>query len=220
MRNFTIFFYLICLGCGGAQPQAGETALADEQGAVEEAPAAAPEPEPVEEEEAPAEPARGPASISVTPKVAGEAVPGSVKIANEAGETVAEGSAGQSMTVQSGTLTVEVRVTDEKALADRPTRTMEVELQPGSQSKQEMSFPWCKVRVMVRVKGNPTKKAEVKLFRDGEHVATLQSGADQHVRLSPGHYQAEVRSGGMVTKLDDVMFPEGATRDVPIDVTF
>lgn len=217
MRNFIVFLYLICLGCGGAQSQAAEATPVEEEGAFGEAAPA--ELEPVEEE-APAEPARGPASISVTPKVVGQAVSGSVKIMNEAGETVAEGSAGQNITVQSGHYTVEVRVTDEKALADRPTRTMEVDLQPGAQARQEMSFPWCKVRVMVRVKGRKTGKAVVKLLRNGEHVATLQSGAQQYVPLSPGRYQAEVKSGGLVTTLDEVMFPEGGTRDVPIDVSF
>jgi hypothetical protein len=217
MRNFIVFLYLICLGCGGAQPQAEEAAPFGEEGFAE--PGAA-EPEPFEEEEAPAEPARGPASISVTPKVVGQAVSGSVKIVNEAGETVAEGSAGQNINVQSGHYTVEVRVTDEKTLADRPTRTMEVDLQPGAQARQEMSFPWCKVRVIVRVKGKKTGRATVKLLRNGEHVATLQSGAQQYVPLSPGRYQAEVKSGGLVTTLDEVMFPEGGTRDVPIDVSF
>ncbi len=218
MRKITIQLCLIFWGCGGAQSHATE--LEPLEDSVAEADQVAEESEPVEGEEPVAAPASGPASIAVTPKVAGQAVAGRVQIVNEAGETVAEGSAGQSFTVKSGSYTVQVQVTDEKALADRPTRTMEVDLQPGAQSKQEMSFPWCKVRVVVRIKGKKARKAEVKLIRGGEHVATLQSGAAQHVPLSPGHYQAEVTSGGTMTKLDDVMFPEGSTRDVPIDVSF
>jgi hypothetical protein len=214
-----VFWVLFCWGCGGAQPPAAETGPVEEPSAAVE-PAVADELEPVEEQEAPAEPARGPASISVTAKVVGQAVAGRVRILNEAGEAIAEGDAGQSISVQSGYYTVEVRVTDESALVDKPARTMEVKLLPGAQSRQEMSFPWCKVRVVVRVKGAKARKAEVKLLRNGEHVATLQSGAEQYVPISPGHYQAEVKSGDLVTTLDDVMFPEGATRDVPIDVTF
>jgi len=218
MRNRAIFLCLISWGCGAAQPRPTELEPMNEPVAAAES--VAPEPEPVMEEEPVAAPASGTASITVTATVAGQAVPGRIKIANEVGETVAEGSAGQNFSVRSGSYTIQVQVTDKTALADRPTRTVNVELPPGAQSRQEVSFPWCKVRVVVRTGGKKVRKAVVKLIRGGEHVATLHSGAKQYVPLSPGRYAAEIISRGTTTKLDNIMFPEEAKRDVPIALTF
>jgi len=105
-------------------------------------------------------------------------------------------------------------------MIDKPTKVMDLELAPGSEITEKVSFPWTQIRLNVKVKGQLSKKAKVKLIRDGAVVAIIESAARDYVMISPGHYQAEVSVGSMVTTLDDVMLPEGATRDVPINVSF
>jgi hypothetical protein len=162
----------------------------------------------------------GPASITIEVTVKGEPVSSDIKLLNEANEVVSEGGSGQTFRVRSGRYSAQIQLTDKKALIDKPTKVLEFELAPGAEVTEKVSFPWTQIRLNVKVKGRLNKKAKVKLIRDGEVVATLQSAARDYVIISPGHYQAEVKVGSLVTKLDDIMLPEGATRDVPINVSF
>jgi hypothetical protein len=207
---------VVCLGCGGAQEPADEAEPQPSAGGQQTADA---EPMTEEMEEPAAAPAGGPVSLTVTTVVKGQAVSGRVKLVDASGQVAAEGSTGQTMRVPSGSYTAEVQVTDEGVLIDKPTQTLEMELVPGTEVKEKVIFPWCRVRLNVRVRGNLDRNARVKLMRHGTVVAEIKSASD-YVPISPGHYAAEVTSRKTVTRLDDVMLPEGATRDVPIDVTF
>jgi hypothetical protein len=171
-------------------------------------------------EEEPAAPAGAPIALTVTAVVKGQAVSGRVKLTDAAGQVAAEGSTGQTMRVRPGSYTAEVQVTDASVLIDKPTQQMEMELMPGTQVNERVIFPWCRVKLNVRVRGVLNRNATVKLMRHGAVVAEIKSASPEYVPISPGHYSAEVKSRKMVTTLDDVMLPEGATRDVPIDVTF
>ncbi len=162
----------------------------------------------------------GPASITIEVTVKGEPVSSDIKLLNEANEVVSEGGSGQTFRVRSGRYSAQIQLTDKKTLIDKPTKVLEFELAPGAEVTEKVSFPWSRIRLNVKIKGRLSKKAKVKLIRDGEVVATLASAARDYVTISPGHYQAEVKVGSLVTKLDDVMLPEGATRDVPINVSF
>lgn len=162
----------------------------------------------------------GPASITINVTVKDEPVSSAIKLVNEADEVISEGGSGQTFRVRSGRYSAHIQITDEKAMIDKPTKILEFELAPGAEVTEKVSFPWSQIRLNVKVKGRLNKNAKVKLIRDGEVVATLTSAARDYVIISPGHYQAEVSVGSLVTKLDEVMLPEGATRDVPIDVSF
>jgi hypothetical protein len=82
---------------------------------------------------------------------------------------------------------------------------------------QPVSFPWAAIQLRVRVNGQVNRKAKVDIMRDGEVLATLQS--DQpHVKFSPGRYEAKVRVGGAKIDAPELLFPEGATRTVPVDI--
>jgi len=162
----------------------------------------------------------GPASITIEVTIKGEPVSSDIKLLNEANEVVSEGGSGQTFRVQPGRYSAQIRITDEKTMLDRPTKVLEFDLTPGAEVTENVSFPWTRIRLNVKVKGRLNKNAIVKLIRDEEVVATIKSAARDYVIISPGHYQAEVKVGSTVTKLDDVMLPEGATRDVPIDVNF
>lgn len=163
---------------------------------------------------------QGPASITLNVIVNDKPASSKIKLVNQADEVIAEGNSGQTFRIRSGRYTAHIKITDAGTMVDKPTKVQEFEVAPGSEITETVTFPWARIRLNVKVKGQLSRKATVKLMRDGEVVATLESAARDYVIISPGHYQAEVKVGSMVTTLDDIMIPEGATRDVPINVSF
>ena len=73
------------------------------------------------------------------------------------------------------------------------------------------------IQLNVVINGRPTTNASVKLMRQGAEVGTLKSGAD-FVPISPGKYEAEVKAEGASIAVHGLMFPEGATQTVPVNV--
>jgi hypothetical protein len=124
---------------------------------------------------------------------------------------------GQKLTVPSGVYTLEVAVTDEKALIDKPTEEREVTLIAGADSTETVDFPYSKIKLNVRVNGALDTKAVVRVMRKGAVVAEIRS-AGEHVMISPGRYGAEVKARGAVIEIDELMFPQGATREMPVGV--
>jgi hypothetical protein len=220
---------LFCLGCGGAEPPPAVTATeaqngSGEQGSTGSASAeersgsvAQPSDAPPPAEEAPAV---GPAVITIDVTVKGQPVPATIQFIEQSGKTGVEGKAGEKISISSGKYEAVVQVTDPAALADKPTKRMSVEIKPGQEVKEQVSFPWAKIRLNVRVDGKLDAKAKVKLIRDGVAVATINSADKDYVQISPGRYQAEVTTRNTKATVDKLMFPEGAMQDVPVDVQF
>ncbi|MDH5674791.1 MAG: hypothetical protein OEZ06_21865 [Myxococcales bacterium] len=220
IQGILLIVALGALGCGASEPEASATSGAESAPAAP-APAAEPEPEPEPEPEAEAEPEpppTGPATVTVLATVKGESVAADVKLTGADGAETSS-KAGQAITVESGVYDLQVTLTDPATLADLPSRKEQVTLAAGDQLEHKVDFPWSKVALNVRVNGKSNTKATVELIRSGQVVAKVKSSSEP-IMLSPGRYQAKVRAGASVIEVPEVMLPGGATRTVPVDVSF
>lgn len=179
------------------------------------APAAA-EPPAAEPVAAPPAPS-APATLTVEAAVKGEVKPATVQLIDSEGEQAAAGKGGESLSVPSGEYTLIVSIEDPKVLADRPTQRTPITIAPGQNPTERVDFPWASVQLKVRVNGEPESKATVRLMRQGAVIATVESGGE-HITLSPGRYQAEVVTRDATIEVKMLLFPEGATQSLPVDV--
>lgn len=203
------------LGCRAPEPIAETAPPVPDPSAGSDVAAAEPAPE-IEASE-PAPTPREPASITVKATVKGMTAASTVRLLAEDGSAAAEGQGGDKLTVAAGTYTLEVQVTDETLLVDRPTKTSEVTLEAGRAIEQEVPFPWARIKLTVQVNGKPDSSALVRIFRKGAVAAEIRSGSD-YVNVSPGRYKAQVKVRGAEIDVDEIMFPEGATREMPVPV--
>lgn len=210
------------IACGGEPSPAASAEEAPQLSAANsEGAEALPEPESeasAEPDDAPA-PAAGPAELTVTALVAGAAIPAKVRVLDESGKTVVEGPAGSPLALESGSYRLEVKVSDATALADTPTQTRDLIVEPGQSAKVEARFPWAKVTLNVIIDGKSKAAAKVKLLREGNVVAEMKAGGEP-VAISPGRYEAEVQHGSDTVRVKGLQFPEGATQTVPVRVQF
>ncbi len=72
------------------------------------------------------------------------------------------------------------------------------------------------MRVTVNVRGKLDAKAIVTLSRNGATVAKLTSGAEAYVAISPGSYDASVKSDRALITVSGIALNEGATQSIPI----
>jgi hypothetical protein len=213
----------LLIGCGllllaGCAPPAEPTAAAPSSTGAEQAPTTPVAPEPVAAEPvAPAPAPSAPATVTVEAAVKGELKPADVKLIDAEGEEAAAGKTGESLSVPSGEYTLLVSIEDPKVLADRPTQRTPITIAPGQNPVERVDFPWASVQLKVRVNGEPENKATVRLMRQGAVIATVESGGE-HITLSPGRYQAEVVTRDATIEVKMLLFPEGATQTVPVDV--
>jgi hypothetical protein len=214
-----------CLGCGGSSPPPAATAT-EGQSADDTQATTAPQPpqerpgsSQLQKRAEQAQPV-GPASVTIDVTVKGQPAAAAIQLLDESGKVAAEGKAGEKIITSSGKYEAVVQITDANALVDKPTKRLTIELRPEQDAKAQMSFPWAKIRLNVKVSGKLDTHATVNLLRDGAVVASVQSAAQDYVQISPGRYQAEVNLRKTKAMIDNVMFPEGATQDVPVDVQF
>ena len=218
-KTFVVaWIWLGLLGCAASEgaPQTATAApgpsAGSETAAVPESEAeVAPDPEPAQV------PPSGPSSLTVSASVKGANVAAHVRLLRADGSAAAEGDAGQKLTVPSGDYSLDVQVTDESVLVDRPNKRSEVTLAPGGDLSQSVSFPWARIKLNVQVNGKLDPSAVVRILRQGAIVAEIRSGGD-YVNVSPGRYKAVVKTRGAEIEVDQIMFPEGATREMPVPV--
>lgn len=209
----------LLLACGSgassnepsAQPAQPSPSSGDDLAAE---PAAAPADEGADET-APLKP--GPATIAVDATVRGKSVAADVRLIGADGAEAANGHSGEPISVQSGEYTLHVSVTDEAALLDKPMQRRPLTIQGGDSLKETVDFPWAMIQLNVRVNGKPDNGAIVELKRQGAVVGTLKSGADP-VPISPGRYDAAVKTRGTTIPVQGLMFPQGATQSTPVNV--
>jgi len=214
-RHAGVLGCILLLG-GCAAPAHTEPAPASTGG--EHTPAVAAAPEPIAAEPAPAEPPpSAPATLTIEAAVKGEPKPAHVQLIDSEGEEAASGKSGESLSIPSGEYTLVISIEDAAVLADRPTQRTPITVQPGQNPPLRVDFPWATVQLKVRVNGQPESKATVRLMRQGAVVATVQSGGES-ITLSPGRYQAEVNTHDATIEVKQLLFPEGATQTVPVDV--
>ena len=218
MRAFSLLICILCIGavaCGQGTEASGAEASGESSGAeVIEEVAADEEAEPDSE---PAPAPSGPSSITVKATVNHVSAAASVRLLDSSGGVAAEGVAGESLSVPAGDYSLVVKLTDPKDLVDLPSRRQDITLLPGGKIEQEVAFPWARIQLNVRVNGRSAKGATIRIFRQGAEILKMKSGAP-HVPISPGRYEGEVKTRGAKIKVKGLMFPEGGTHGVPVDV--
>ncbi|MFI5307296.1 MAG: hypothetical protein ACHQ53_08090 [Polyangiales bacterium] len=202
--------------CGGSAP-ASSTAPTVATASGNEAAEPAAEPASPGPEAAPAPAPAGPAVIAVEAKVHGKTVAASIELLGEDGQPAASGKSGEPIRTQSGEYEMRVSIADAAALLDKPTQRKQLTLHAGDDLHEVVEFPWAMIQLNVVINGRPTTNASVKLMRQGAEVGTLKSGAD-FVPISPGKYEAEVKAEGASIAVHGLMFPDGATQTVPVNV--
>lgn len=165
------------------------------------------------------EPRAAPGKLTVVAKVGNQEVPVSVRVLTEDGSTLlAEGSSGEPLSVMSGELLVEASILDAEAIIDRPTMRQYVTLAAGQTLTEKLSFPRARVRVSVLLQGKLDSTAVVTLSKKGTPVAKLTSGNEEYVSISPGRYEASVKSQRAEVVVSEIVINEGATQSIPINV--
>lgn len=224
MRKFLIMLAMASwagsgAGCGGG----GATSTASEETLTTPEPetTAGNEEQAVESptEEPPAPP-RGPGQLRVGIRVGNESAAGRVRVLDESGEVAAEGNAGQTFTVPSGTYEVEAQITDQQVLFDRPTRRADesVTVAAGQETSFDVQMPLSRIRIHVRRRGREIRNWTIELTRDGLEGTIEMRPSSSHVPITPGRYTAVVVMGQERITVEGVVFPGGATRDLPIDI--
>ena len=203
------------LGCGSKPGAQSPPASAQSGSEVTVAEQAEPTSSPESAEEAPAP--TGPAVLTVEASVRGAAAAADVRLLAADGSAAGTGHTGEPISVPSGEYTLEVTVTDEKALVDKPTQRRSLTLHPGDSLRESVEFPWAMIQLNVRVNGSQDNGALVEVKRQGEVVAKLKSGADP-VPISPGRYDADVKTRGTTIAVQGLMFPQGGTQSMPVNV--
>jgi len=224
MRNahyvISSLFILALAACGGSEatdgdevvdyaPEGGNETAGEEQ--VTEPPTenvAEPDPIPT-----------GPVDVTVTLRVGTDDVEGTVALINEAGETVAEGNGGQTFNVQSGAYQVSATIADASVLIDTPTVTQDAQLTAGETQTVEVTFPRARILLNVTRGGRALRRPEVTLYRQGseEPAASFRVGQN-HVPISPGRYEADVKLRGHEIRVRGLTFMDGATQSIPVNI--
>jgi hypothetical protein len=155
----------------------------------------------------------GRGSIVVTARVNGQPVAARVKILE--GSSGLEGATGESISLPAGNQRISVTITESEALLDKPTKKLSVFVEPGKSTAVDVTFKWARVRLDVLVGGRSQGSVPVKLFRNGEVVAELKSGAKPQA-ITPGKYEADVMLRGRTIHVTGLTFLEGAEQTVPV----
>ena len=169
--------------------------------------------------ETPQEPSAGPASVMVKAVMGGAEVGARVQIL-DGDRVVAEGEAPLSAQVTSGTYTFTAQISDASLLVDTPTvRNENVEVAPGGPHNVTVPIPRAEVRLTVVRGGRTIRNPEITLMRQGstDPVYNFRPGA-QHISISPGRYEADVKMGTQVIHVQGITFMDGATQDIPIQI--
>ena len=222
VRNALSCMSFVVFACGGGGASAGEPAPgaseSSEGSEVGETPAAeASTAESASEEAIPVR-RSGPAKLTLDAQVKGKSVPAKVRLLAADGSEAASGEAGQALNVQSGQYTLEVEILDDSALLDKPTQKRELTVNAGDELHEKAEFPWSMVTLNVRVNGKLDRGAKVILIRDDKEVATVKSGAAP-AAISPGRYEAVVETRGAKIEVKGMLFPEGGSETMPVDVS-
>lgn len=155
----------------------------------------------------------GRGSIVVTARVDGQPVAARVKILE--GSSGLDGATGESISLPAGNQRISVTIADTEALLDKPTQKLSVFVEPGKPTAVDVTFKWARVRLDVLVGGRSQGSVPVKLFRNGEVVAELKSGAKPRA-ITPGKYEADVMLRGRTIHVTGLVFLEGAEQTVPV----
>jgi hypothetical protein len=211
---------LALAACGGGGSSTTDETTGDE--VIEDGPVSesnedeAPDEEPAEE---PA--ARGPGRVRIVNQVGGQEAGGNVRVMN-GGEVVAEGSSGDTLTVEAGTYTVVGEITDDDVLIDTPTNEADgpVTVVAGEEQTVNVEHPISRVRIRVTRRGRAVARwrLEVRPQSNPEAEPLTLNPSQRHVPVTPGRYDGTLHVGNEQITVNGIIFQGGATMDVPVNV--
>lgn len=123
--------------------------------------------------------------------------------------------AGEEVSAGAGTQRIDVTLSDNSVLLDKPTRRLEVFIEPDKLARAAAVFPWAKVQLNVLLHGSVQPPTTVKLVRNGAVVAEVKSGAPAFM-ISPGNYEADVLVRGKTVRVKDLVFFENTEQVVAV----
>ena len=211
----------LCIaGCGGGSGETGDDGAGTDVATSGDEGMGDTETEAVAEETAPP-PRSGPGRLHVVNRVGGADVGGTVRVTNDAGETVAEGASGDTFDVPSGDYSVEGTITDAALLIDRPTRPLDggATVVPGETADAQINFPVSRIRVEVRRRGTVVRTWRLTVHPQGaEEPEIVIEPSRDHVPITPGRYEGSLRAGSSEIAVNGLIFQGGATMSVPINM--
>jgi hypothetical protein len=213
-RLMLIITLTTACGGGGAAANENTTVANNEEATVQE---------PQEQVEATPDPTptrRGPGRIHVVIRVGGHEASGHVRVLNDGGDVVAEGDSGETFNVDSGTYTVEGHITDRDVMFDTPTMEIDggVTVEPGEEATANVDFNVSRVRIHVRRNNRDLRNWRLELTRQGTDQSIQLQPSNEHIPITPGRYDGTVIMGSDRITVEGIIFPGGATRDLPIDL--
>jgi hypothetical protein len=201
----------LALSCGaGCSVSDGNLAPAASAG-DEPPPSAATEAPASEAQATPIPAGRGYLVIEAT--VEGKRVPARAKLVD--GHRASDIALGKTINVPAGTRHIEVSLADDSVLLDEPARQFEVTVEPNQKTTLKAAFPWAKVQLRLLVNGKEQPKTRVKLVRDGEPIAEVETGAPMF-EISPGTYDVDVPIRGKTVRVKGLVFFDGSEQIIPV----
>lgn len=205
----------ILLGCGGTEAPVEESSAGDEESAPPMS-AEAPLEEEVWEEEPEPEPVRT-GQLMVTIRMGGEDQPGTVEVHDEDGETVAQSTSGETMTLPVGSYRV-IATMEESLLPGHGSLDDSVTVRDGRMTDKRMTYEVARVRIMVRRRGRPVSRWSLSLTREGGDTELTLEPSETHTIVAPGRYSGVLTAGGQRIEVTGLIFQPGTTMDVPVSV--
>lgn len=219
MRNLApLAIALILIACGGSQAATDDTAALDDTAPVQDETLA----DETSGDEEPEPPATGPGQLRVLNRVGGEDSTGTVRVLSASGDVVAEGTSGDTFTVEAGSYRLVGEITDADVLIDTPTRESDgmITVLAGQEQTATIDHPRARVRLRVTRRGRPVARWRMEVRRQGEEGAEPLElrNSDQHTPITPGRYDATLHFGANRIEVTGIIFQGGATMDVPVNV--
>jgi hypothetical protein len=161
----------------------------------------------------------GPGRLTVFNRVGTDNVGGTVSVMDLEGEVVAEGASGETFDLPSGQYTLAGTITDPAILIDTPTDQGDdpVTVRPGATTEGLVRHGRARIRLRVRRGNREISQWRLEITR-GEETITMRSNGNEYIPVSPGRYNGVLHFGTNQITVNDLIFPDGASRDLPINV--
>lgn len=215
MRTLFLLVLGFSLACGGAPAPTPEPQSTTGDESPEEAAPVEYEEEVVEEEFI--EEPTGPGSIHAVIRMRNEERAGTITVRTLNGEVVAEGNAGDTIEVPSGSYQIDGML-DPALLPGHSSQQERTSVTPGETAEVVFTYEVARVRLNVRRRGRVLNSWRMVLTREGTETEVTLESSTEHAEVAPGRYSGMLIAGGARIEVTGLIFQGGATMDVPVNV--